>query len=89
MRALKILMAVMGVLIIAGVVFLGVTISQRIATPKLTTPSLIDEPAGTRIAQVASSGDHISLLLQGGGPDRVVVFDLRQGQIIGRTSLAR
>ena len=89
MRALKIMMAVMGVLIIAGVVILGVTISQRISVPKLAAPSLLDEPEGTRIAKIAASGDRVVLLLQGGGPDRVVILDLRQGQVIARTGLAR
>ena len=89
MRALKIMMAVMGVLIVAGVVALGVTISQRIAVPKLTAPALLDEPEGTRIAKLSTSGDRVVLLLQGGGPDRIVVLDLRQGQVIARTGLAR
>lgn len=89
MRALKIIMAVMGVLIVAGVVGLGVTISQRISAPKLTAPALLDEPEGTHIVKISTSGDRVVLLLQGGGPDRVVVLDLRQGQVIARTGLAR
>ncbi len=89
MRALKIMMVVMGLLIVAGVAVLGVTISQRISVPKLAAPPLLDEPEGTHIAKISTNGDRVVLLLQGGGPDRVVVLDLRQGQIIARTGLAR
>jgi hypothetical protein len=89
MRALKIMMAVMGVLIVVGVVILGVAISQRISVPKLAAPALLDEPEGTHIAKISTSGDRVVLLLQGGGPDRIVVLDLRQGQVIARTGLAR
>ena len=35
-----------------------------------------------------ASGDRLTLLLQGGGPDRVVVVDLHQGQVMLRTGLA-
>ncbi len=89
MRALKIAMALMGVMIIAGVVVLGITLSQRLSVAKPVAPMALDEPAGTRIAQISASGDRLSLLLQGGGPDRVVVIDLRQGQPTLRTGLSR
>lgn len=87
MQALKILMAVMGVLIVAGVVGLGVVISQRMSTPKLAAAAPLDEPAGTRIAQLSAAGDRVALLLQGGGPDRVVVLDLRSGLVTARAGL--
>lgn len=89
MRALKIMMVVMGLLIVGGVAVLGVAVSQRLSVPKLAAPALLDEPAGTRIANISTSGDRIVLLLAGGGPDRVVVLDLRQGQIIARAGLVR
>ncbi len=89
MRALKIMTVVMGLLIVAGVAVLGITLSQRLSVPKLAAPALLDEPEGTRIGKISTSGDRVVLLLQGGGPDRVVVFDLRSGQIIARTGLAR
>jgi hypothetical protein len=89
MRALKILMAVMGVLIVAGVAGLGYIITSRLSVPKLASPALLDEPEGTRIGKISTSGDRVVLLLQGGGPDRVVVLDLRQGSVIARTGLSR
>ena len=104
MRALKILTAVMGVLIIAGVVVIGVTIMHRLngpTTPPTTAaptvsamptqpamPATLDEPAGTSIAQVSADGDRVVLLLHGGGPDRVLIIVARSGAVLGRTALA-
>lgn len=92
MRALKVLVVLMGVLIVAGVVVVIVTITQRMAPPtvaKALPAALLDEPPGTHIVQISAAGDRLSLLLQGGGPDRVVVLDLRQGSIAGRAALAQ
>ena len=90
MRALKVLVVVMGVMIAAGVVVLVLTIGQRLSpTKSASVPALLDEPVGTRISQIAASGDRLTLLLQGGGPDRVVVLDLRLGLVTTRTGLAR
>ena len=75
----------------AGVAVIAVTIASRLSGP--TAPAsaalLLDEPAGTRIAQVAALPDRLVLLLQGGGPDRVVMVDPRNGRPAGRISLAR
>jgi hypothetical protein len=89
MRALKILVVVMAVMIVAGVVVLGVTVSSRMGTPKPAPPALLDEPAGTRIAQISAAGDRVVLLLQGGGPDRVVALDLRTGLVLAHAGLQR
>jgi hypothetical protein len=90
MRALKILVVVMGVLIVGGVVLLGVLLTQRIGTMSgPSTTVALDEPAGTRIIVTAAMPDRVVLQLQGGGPDRVVVIDLRSGRVTGRIGLAR
>jgi hypothetical protein len=91
MRALMTAVVVMGVLIVAGVVTIVVTIVGRMGAgaAATATSSLIDEPAGTHIAGVAALSDRLALTLQGGGPDRVVVVDLRSGRIVARASLAR
>ena len=88
MKALKVLVVLMGVLIVVGVVVLVVAMGQRMSGTKLASPGLLDEPAGTHITQISASGDRLTLLLQGGGPDRVVVMDLHQGQVMLRTGLA-
>jgi len=94
MRALQAAVIVMGVLIVAGVVVLAVALAQKFGAaaslggPPVTVPAL-DEPAGTRIAGSSLSGERLVLQLTGGGPDRVVVFDLARGRITGRVALAR
>ena len=102
MRALKVLVVVMAVMIVAGVIVLGVTIYRRVTNPHPTAtvasamtadvpiklPATLDEPQGTSIVQATASGDRIVLLLHGGGPDRVLVLDAHDGSVTARTSLA-
>ena len=97
MRALLAAVIVMGVLIVAGVATVVVTIVHRVATPHpiasapaSAPPSVVlDEPPGTRIVSAAAAPDRLALTLQGGGPDRVVVIDTLTGRIAARASLAR
>lgn len=90
MQALRVLVVVMGVMIVAGIAVLGVTLAGRLtAAPGAAGPVALDQPDGTRIASASASGDRVVLQLQGGGPDRVVVVDLRTGAVIGRVGLAR
>ncbi len=93
MQALRAAVIVMGVLIVAGVAVLAVTLVRRVgavaAAPSAASlHAVIDEPEGTRIAAASLSGERLVLQLSGGGPDRVVVFDLAQGRIAGRVALA-
>ena len=92
MRALKAAVIVMGVLIVVGTAALLVLIVQKLnstGTAAARAPTVLDEPAGTRIAGVAASGDRLAVQLQGGGADRVVVIDLRSLSVAGRIALAR
>lgn len=90
MQALKVLVVVMGVMIVAGVIGLGVVMTRRLTAAPPTLGSVtLDEPAGTRIAGAVAGGDIIVLNLQGGGPDRVAVVELRTGRVVGRIGLAR
>ena len=93
-RALKVAVIVMGVLIVVGTVTLGVLIARRVAPlagggPAASTPfdTVLDEPAGTRIAGVAAVADGLAVQLQGGGADRVVVVDSHL-RVVGRVGLA-
>jgi len=95
MRALKIAVVVMGVLIVAGTAALIVSVVQRIggpAAPLGGLPAVIEavlqEPPGTRIAGIATMPDRLAVQLQGGGMDRVVLIDPRSGAVVGRISLA-
>jgi hypothetical protein len=90
MRMLKVAVVVMGVLIVAGVTVIIVTIAGRMSTPAgPPMRAVLDEPAGTRIVAVSALPDRLALQLQGGGPDRVVVLDMRSGRELGRAALAR
>lgn len=95
MRALLGLVVAMGVLIVAGTAVVAVTIIHRMghATPHPASPvavanSVLDEPPGTRIIAASGTGDRLALVLQGGGPDRVVLLDPASGQRLGQVSLA-
>jgi hypothetical protein len=90
MRMLKVAVVVMGVLIIGGVTLLVVVIAGRVSAPAgAPVHAVLDEPAGTRIVAISALPDRVALQLQGGGPDRVVVLDLRSGREVGRAALAR
>ncbi len=93
MRGLLILVVAMGVLIVAGVATIAITIvhrmSQASVMPAAQLAAVLDEPAGTRIAGVSGVGDRIAVTLQGGGgPDRVVILD-PSGHRLGAIQLAR
>lgn len=94
MRALKIAVIVMGVLIVAGTIGLILAVARRASVPTNTVPSaaapmaaVLDEPAGTRIAGIVAVRDRIAVWLEGGGTDRVVLIDPLTGAVAGRISL--
>jgi len=57
--------------------------------PETAFAAVLDEPAGTVIAGIASVRDRLAVQLHGGGVDRVVIIDPVSGSVIGRISLAR
>ncbi len=80
----------MGVLIVAGTVGLFVVLAKRMSAGSAPIASvLLDEPAGTRIAGASAGADGIAVQLAGGGPDRVVLVDIRSGRVLGHVALAR
>jgi hypothetical protein len=94
MRALKVAVAVMGVLIVGGTVTLFVLIIQRLtgtaATSGPPVAASLEEPAGSHIVGVADAGGgRVAVALQGGGPDRLVVVDLRTGRTLARIGVTR
>ena len=90
MRVLLGVVVVMGVLIVAGMAAIGLTIFHRsMAVPAVAGDAVLDEPAGTRIGQVLAVADRLALRLEGGGPDRVVVVDPKTGKVVWRAALAR
>ncbi len=89
-RGLKVAVGIMSVLIVAGVVTLAVLISKRMSgPPSQVTRAVLDEPAGTRLAGASLAGDRMAVQLAGGGPDRIVIVDIRNGRVLGRIGLTR
>jgi uncharacterized membrane protein len=101
MRALKIAVIVMGVLIVLGTIGLVIGIARRASAPAMppsmpplaalpaSVSALLDEPEGTHIVAIAALRDRLAIQLQGGGADRVVLIDPLTGTIAGRIALAR
>ena len=88
MRALLTAVVVMGVLIVAMVATLVVVIVRRLAVPSPLLAQAMNEAPGTHMQAIASAGDRLAVLLQGGGADRIVLLDPHSGQVVGRIGLA-
>jgi hypothetical protein len=93
MRALKVLVVVMGILLVGGLVVLVVTIVNRAARPgEAARPGfgtvVVDLPAGAVLAGRDVVGDRIvlTLALPGGG-HRLLVFEPRSGAVLGSLEL--
>ena len=92
MRGLQVAVIVMGVLIVAGVAVIGVTIAKRtFGGPEAAVlrDVVLDEPQGSRIVAVSAGPQGMMVLVQGGGPDRVLVMDPQDGRLRARLSLKR
>ncbi len=93
-RALKIAVVAMGVLILLGTATLVVLIVRKAAGPLAAAGGgaaqelVMQEPEGTRIVGLAAAQDRIAVQLQGGGPDRVLLFDPRTLARTGTVRLA-
>ena len=93
MNALKGVVIGMGVLILAMMALMAIGLSRRANAPP-TAPSALaanvtlNEPAGTHIASISAAGPQWAVLLQGGGPDRVILL-APDGRIAGRISLQK
>jgi hypothetical protein len=90
LKILKFVTILLGVLIVLGTTVVIVTIVKRLSGPPAPAEiaTMLDEPAGTRIAAIAATQDRLALHLQGGGPDRVVLLDPRTGARTGSIVLA-
>jgi hypothetical protein len=88
MRALTALVIFMGVLIVAGMAVIVVTLVHRGGASAVTVADLtLAQPAGTHIASIAAAGNRLAVLLQGGGPDRILFID-PDGRVVGQMRVA-
>jgi hypothetical protein len=90
MSGLKALVIGLGVIIIAMAVTIVVTLATRLSThhtaADAATEAVLDEPPGTHMVSLATAGDRIAVLLQGGGPDRLL-FLAPDGHVTGKVAL--
>jgi hypothetical protein len=102
MRALKVLVVVMGVLLLAGVAVVIVTIMTRLAQhPAATAPAAAMEgrpvpfgtttlalPAGARVIEMQSAGRRLALHLRhADGSEALLILDPDTGTEIGTIEL--
>lgn len=54
----------------------------------LTTQTL-NQPDGSHIVSIATAGDRLAVLINGGGPDRILFVDPETGAITGQLMLGK
>jgi Family of unknown function (DUF6476) len=94
-RALKIAVIVMGVMLIVGTVVLIGAIAMRVshkpaapAMPRIFTAPAIDLPAGARIEAMTAGPDRLVIdLLLADGTRQLLILDLATGQQLGSIPL--
>jgi hypothetical protein len=92
MRALKILVGIMGAMILAGVAVLGATVAGRMTrstppTQAFSAPS-IDIPADARVESMSTGADRIVLdLVLSDGTRQLLIVDLASGRKLGTVPL--
>ncbi len=92
MRALKILVGLMGAMILAGVAILGATVAGRMTKstppPQAFTAPAIDIPAGARVEAMSTGADRIVLdLVLSDGTRQLLIVDLASGRKLGTVPL--
>jgi hypothetical protein len=95
MRGLYVAVGVLSVLLVVGGTVVVGTIVARSGGARHAVgvggmgQVVLDEPAGTRIVGAGGVGGDLAVVLQGGGPDRVVVVDGATGRVAGGVRLGR
>ncbi len=94
MRALKILVIAMGVLLVAGTTALVIAVVARVnrpatsAAPVATGARTIELPPGSRVLAAEASGDRLVIRLAlAEGDEELLIFDLASGARIATIML--
>lgn len=99
MRALKILVIAMGVLLIAGIAALGVGIAWRMHHPRTRTaatqsvvvpnlPRQVALPTGAKLLAAQSDGDRVMLrLMLADGGEELMLVEWKTGAVLSRLNL--
>ena len=96
LRALKVLVVVMGLLIVAGFAVIATELVLRMASTRTesaqaTTPydTSLGLPAGSRIVDLVATNDRVTLHVRlPDGSDRLVLIDPRSGSVTARFALS-
>jgi hypothetical protein len=81
-RALTVLVVVMGVLIVAATVGLAVAIVQRLGgAPGVATEASLGQPAGSRIGGIAAAEGRIAVHVLRPDGERILLIEPRSGRI--------
>ena len=86
MRALKVLVVVMGVLIVAGTVTLVALVVQRAGRAGGAVVSgdvALRQPPGSRIAGVASAEGRVAIWVERPDGGRILLVDPARGRVVG------
>jgi len=100
MRALKVLVIAMGVLLVAGVVALGLAVRYRLNHPRQVPAAsaigpagaasavTIDLPQGARVVGAEASGDRLVVRVEiAGGGEELVIVNLVTGAPVATVTL--
>lgn len=94
-KAIKALVAFMGILLVGGLAVLGWGLSNTSKSVGKAKPAMasvpmaqfgalaVPVPAGARIEQALVVGERVVLRLAGGGSERLLVLDPAEGTVVG------
>jgi hypothetical protein len=91
-RPLLIAVIAMGVLILLVTTVVIVKLVKDVVTAPASvtlTTSMLHQPEGSHIVTITSVGGRLGVLLQGGGPDRILFVDPDTGRVAGQLMLGR
>jgi len=97
MKALKIIVIAMGLMIVAGIGLVGYGLSRGkpkpAAAPSVETiaasvfATQYPVPKGAKLEQVSAAGDRVVLRFSSAGGDKLVLLDSHTGQLAGTIQL--
>jgi hypothetical protein len=91
-RPLLIAVIAMGVLILLVTTVVIVKLVKDVVTAPASltlTTTMLRQPQGSHIVTITTVGDRLGVLLQGGGPDRILLVDPDTGRVAGQMMLGQ
>jgi hypothetical protein len=91
-RPLLIAVIAMGVLILLVTTVVIVKLVKDVVTAPASvtlTTTMLHQPAGSHIVTITTVGGRLGVLVEGGGPDRVLFVDPDSGRVAGQMMLGQ